>query len=107
MPAERVVAKHVAHERHQAVGPLAPVDGLRRDEEPHARRKAQHAPAVREHLEQPRESRRVERRRHADYDPRAERDLEGRRFVADEQAWVEYQNSDVNPVATVFAKRFP
>ncbi len=41
--AERVVLEHVAHDHHQAVGPLASVDGLRRDEHANARRKAQHS----------------------------------------------------------------
>jgi len=40
---EWVVPEHVAHDHHQAVGALAAVDRLRRDEDPHAGRQAQHA----------------------------------------------------------------
>lgn len=43
--AQWVALQHVAHEHHQAVGALASVHGLRRDEQPHARRQAQHSPA--------------------------------------------------------------
>src|SRR5258708_34905829 len=45
MAAQRVMAKDVAHERHQAVRPLAPVYRLRRDEQTYARWKTQHARA--------------------------------------------------------------
>src|SRR5450432_1212240 len=52
--AERVVPEHVPNERHQAVGAFTPIDWLRRDEQPYARRKAQHAPTRRTSSSRPR-----------------------------------------------------
>jgi hypothetical protein len=40
MAAEWIMPKHVAHQHHQAAGALAPVDRLRGDEQPNARRQA-------------------------------------------------------------------
>ena len=45
MPGERVLAEDIAGERHQAIRSFATVDGLRRHEEPNARRETQHMPA--------------------------------------------------------------
>ena len=42
VPAQWVLPEHVADERHQAVGALSSVDGLGRNEQPHAWREAQH-----------------------------------------------------------------
>src|SRR6185437_375608 len=42
MPAQRIVLKDAPHDRREAVEPLATVDGLRGDEDPHARRQVQH-----------------------------------------------------------------
>src|SRR6266852_5349060 len=43
--AQWVELQHVTHEHHQAIGALASVHRLRRNEQPHARRQAQHSVA--------------------------------------------------------------
>src|SRR5665213_515834 len=45
VPAQGILPEHVAHDHHQAIGALAPVDRLRGDEQPDAGRQAQHAAA--------------------------------------------------------------
>jgi hypothetical protein len=43
VPAERVLGQRAAHDRREAIDPFSPIDRLRRDEDPDARRQTQHA----------------------------------------------------------------
>lgn len=81
MTTQRVVAKDVMYECHQAVGPLAPIDRLRRDEQ--TGRWAAGSARASHDVEQTCQRRAVERRRNADHGARGEHDLERRVIAVD------------------------